>query len=135
MKPTLFFLYSQLGTIYCHPILFIENFSKSNNPESTIIKILFLDSNILSRRIFGKDLDGLVFNISKKINLENIILIDNSHLHTKHKSFDSNKLHLKIIIKSEKLKNMNKIEAHKKIYSILKEEMNNKIHALEIEIH
>ena len=73
--------------------------------------------------------------ISRKINPENIILIDNSHLHTKHKSFDSNKLHLKIIIKSEKLKNMNKIVAHKEIYSILKDEMSNKIHALEIEIY
>ena len=73
--------------------------------------------------------------IYQAINPENIILIDNSHLHTKHKSFDSNKLHLKIIIKSKKLKNMNKIKAHKEIYSILKDEMNNKIHALEIEIH
>ena len=73
--------------------------------------------------------------INKKINPENIILIDNSHLHTKHKSFDLNKLHLKIIIKSEKLKNMNKIMAHKEIYSILKDEMRNKIHALEIKIH
>jgi len=73
--------------------------------------------------------------VSRKINPENIILIDNSHLHTKHKSFDLNKLHLKIIIKSEKLKNMNKVMAHKEIYSILKDEMSNKIHALEIEIH
>ena len=72
--------------------------------------------------------------ISKKINPEDIKLIDNSFLHSKHKSFDSNKLHLKIIIKSKKLKNMSKIEAHKEIFSILKEEMNNKIHALEIEI-
>jgi len=72
--------------------------------------------------------------INKKINPENIELIDNSFLHFKHKSFDSNKLHLKIIIKSEKLKKMNKIQAHKKIFSVLKEEMNNKIHALEIEI-
>ena len=79
--------------------------------------------------------DKIKEKISRKINLENIILIDNSHLHTKHKSFDSNKLHLKIIIKSEKLKNMNKIVAHKEIYSILKDEMSNKIHALEIEIH
>ena len=79
--------------------------------------------------------DKIKEKISRKINLENIILIDNSHLHTKHKSFDSNKLHLKIIIKSEKLKKMNKIMAHKKIYSILKDEMSNKIHALEIEIH
>jgi stress-induced morphogen len=30
---------------------------------------------------------------------------------------------------------MNKIMAHKEIYSILKDEMINKIHALEIEIH
>ena len=72
--------------------------------------------------------------INKKINPENIILINNSHLHSKHKSFDVDKFHLKIIIKSKKLKNMNKIMAHKEIFSILKDEMNNKIHALEIEI-
>ena len=73
--------------------------------------------------------------INKKINPENIILIDNSSFHSKHKSFDPNKLHLKIIIKSEKLKSMNKISAHKEIFSILKNEMKNKIHALEIEIN
>ena len=73
--------------------------------------------------------------INKKINPENIILIDNSSFHSKHKFFDSNKLHLKIIIESEELKKMNKISAHKKIFSILKEEMKNKIHALEIEIN
>ena len=72
--------------------------------------------------------------INKKINPENVTLIDNSNLHTKHKSFDSNKFHLKIIIKSEGLRSMNKIKAHKEIFSILKDEMNNKIHALEIEI-
>ena len=78
--------------------------------------------------------DNIKEKINKKINPENLILIDNSHLHRKHKSFDENKFHLKIIIKSKKLKNMNKIIAHKEIFSILKDEMNNKIHALEIEI-
>ena len=72
--------------------------------------------------------------INEKINPKNIKLIDNSSLHKKHKSFDLSRVHLKIIIKSEKLKKMNKIDAHKKIFSILKEEMKNKIHALEIEI-
>jgi BolA protein len=72
--------------------------------------------------------------IYQAINPKNIILIDNSNLHKKHKSFDLNKFHFKIIIESEKLKKMNKIDAHKKIFSILKEEMKNKIHALEIEI-
>ena len=72
--------------------------------------------------------------INSKINSEKITLIDNSHLHTKHKFFDINKFHLKIIIESKLLKKMDKIEAHKEIFSILKDEMNNKIHALEIEI-
>jgi len=79
--------------------------------------------------------DKIKEKINKKINPENLILIDNSSFHTKHKSFDSNKFHLKIIIKSEKLKKMDKIAAHKEIFLILKDEMNNKIHALEIEIH
>tara|TARA_B100001123_G_C14744555_1_gene802319 strand:+ start:199 stop:450 length:252 start_codon:yes stop_codon:yes gene_type:complete len=78
--------------------------------------------------------DEVKAKIDKKIKPEDIILIDNSHLHSKHKSFDSNKFHLKIIIKSKKLKKINKIKAHREIFSILKDEMNDKIHALEIEI-
>ena len=50
--------------------------------------------------------------IIKSINPKNIILIDNSSLHSKHKSFDVNKYHLKIIIESEKLKKMDKITVH-----------------------
>ena len=72
--------------------------------------------------------------IKKKFNPDQLLLIDNSHLHSKHKSFDSSKFHLKIIIKSKELKKKNKIEAHKEIFSILAEEMQSKIHALEIEI-
>ena len=79
--------------------------------------------------------DQIKEKINKKINPENIILIDNSSFHAKHKSFDQNKVHLKIIIKSEKLRNIDKIAAHKEIFSILKDEMSNKIHALEIEIN
>ena len=79
--------------------------------------------------------DQIKEKINKKIDPENIILIDNSSFHTKHKSFDLDKFHLKIIIKSVKLKNMSKIAAHKEIYSILKDEMKSKIHALEIEIN
>ena len=78
--------------------------------------------------------DEIKEKINEKINPENIILVDNSYLHTKHKSFDSNKFHLKLIIKSKKLKNMDKIAAHKEIFAILKNEMKDKIHALEIKI-
>ena len=76
----------------------------------------------------------LEIKISKKLNLEKIQIIDNSDLHRKHKSFNPDKVHLKIIIYSKKFKEMKRIDAHKKIFSLLKEEMKNKIHALEIEI-
>ena len=79
-------------------------------------------------------LEKVKAKINNKLGPEQISLIDNSYLHTKHKSFDSNKFHLKLIIKSKKLKNMGKIDAHKIIFSILNDEMKNKIHALEIEI-
>ena len=79
-------------------------------------------------------LEKVKAKVNEKLSPEQILLIDNSYLHKKHKSFDSNKFHLKLIIKSEKLKNMKKIDAHKAIFSILNEEMKNKIHALEIEI-
>ena len=79
-------------------------------------------------------LEKIKAKINNKLSPEQILLIDNSYLHTKHKSFDPNKFHLKLIIKSEKLKNMGKIDAHKIIFSILNDEMKNKIHALEIEI-
>jgi len=78
--------------------------------------------------------DEIKKKIYKELNAKNVILIDNSNLHKKHKSFDINKFHFKIIIESKLLKKMNKIDAHKKIFSILKKEMKNKIHALEIEI-
>ena len=80
-------------------------------------------------------LEKIKNKISNELNTKDILLIDNSNLHSKHKSFDANKYHLKLIVKSEKLKNMDKIIAHKKIFSILKDEMKNKIHALEIEIN
>ena len=79
-------------------------------------------------------LEKVKAKINNKLSPEQILLIDNSYLHTKHKSFDANKFHLKLIIKSQKLKNMQKIDAHKAIFSILNDEMKNKIHALEIEI-
>ena len=79
-------------------------------------------------------IEKLKEKIINKLNPDEILIVDNSHLHTKHKSFDAKKFHLKFIIKSEKLKKMNKIDSHKLIFSILKDEMKDKIHALEIEI-
>ena len=72
--------------------------------------------------------------IHEGLNPERIEIIDNSYLHTKHKSFDINKSHLKLVIHSKKLKKLKRTEAHKIIFSLLIKEMQDKIHALEIEI-
>ena len=64
----------------------------------------------------------------------NIDIIDNPHLHKHHKSFNKSKTHLKIIIQSEILKKLKRIDSHKKITGILKDEIETKIHSLEIKI-
>ena len=79
-------------------------------------------------------LEEIKIKLNKELNPKKLILVDNSYLHTKHKSFNPNKIHLKIIIESEDLKKIKKIEAHKAIFNLLKHEMKEKIHALEIEI-
>jgi len=79
-------------------------------------------------------LDIIKEKINNELQPEHLLLIDNSHLHTKHKSFNPNKYHLKIVIKSTKLREMNKIDSHRLIFSVLGEEMKKKIHALEIEV-
>ena len=79
-------------------------------------------------------LDEVKKKINDKLNPEKLELIDNSSLHVKHKSFDSNKFHIKLKISSVKLEKLGKIESHKVIFSILKNEMS-RIHALEIEIN
>jgi len=79
-------------------------------------------------------LEEIKIKLNKEFNPKKLILVDNSYLHTKHKSFDANKIHLKIIIESNELKKVERIEAHKAIFNLLKHEMKEKIHALEIEI-
>ena len=69
--------------------------------------------------------DEICNKLKKNIAIENIKIVDNSHKHKKH---------LKIIVKSNFLKDLNKIEGHKKIMEILKDDLKEKIHALEIKI-
>ena len=70
--------------------------------------------------------------IQANIDLENIDVEDKSFLHKNHKGNQKDRFHLKISIQSKTLIKMNKIEANKKIYKILKEEMNSYIHSLQI---
>ena len=73
--------------------------------------------------------------IRDNVEVDKIEIINSSSKHQGHKSFTKGKFHLKIIIDSNYLKSLNKIEAHKKIMEILKEELKDKIHALELKIN
>ena len=68
------------------------------------------------------------------IKLEKIEIIDNSHLHSSHKSFNPNMYHLKLNIKSIYLSSISRINAQKLIMKVLKDDLKTKIHALEISI-
>ena len=70
----------------------------------------------------------------KKIKINNIIIEDKSFLHKKHKSFSKEKFHIKLTIESPELRNISSIEANRKIYDVLKDEMNKSIHSLQITI-
>ena len=85
------------------------------------------------------NINELIVNVKKKlkknINIENILIEDKTFLHKNHLGHLSNRFHLKIIIESDELKNLNKIESNKKIYKLLDEELKNYIHSLQILIN
>tara|TARA_B100001063_G_C16397045_1_gene373022 strand:- start:225 stop:485 length:261 start_codon:yes stop_codon:yes gene_type:complete len=70
--------------------------------------------------------------IQKNIKLEHINIEDKSFLHKNHPNNQKDKFHLKIMLKSNELKKMNKIDANKKIYKILDNEMKSFIHSIQI---
>ena len=72
--------------------------------------------------------------LTKNLKLEELKVIDQSNLHKNHKSFQKNKYHIKLEIKSNELNLLTRIEAQKKIMNILRNDLELKIHALEIKI-
>ena len=72
--------------------------------------------------------------IQDKIEVEEIKIINNSEKHKNHKFFNKDKYHLKLEIKSKFLKSFSAVEAQRKLMSILKEDLKEKIHAVEIDI-
>ena len=74
--------------------------------------------------------------IKQNILCENLEVNNKSHLHQHHaQSPKNNNSHFEVIISSTELKKLKAIDAHKKIYEILNEEMKNTIHSLEIKIN
>ena len=79
-------------------------------------------------------IENLESKIRKNIRLDKIEILDNTDKHKKHKSFKKNKFHITLIIESEELRLLNRIQAHKKVMKILSPELRTQIHALEIKI-
>ena len=73
--------------------------------------------------------------ILKEFNCEKLEVIDKTFLHVKHKSYNENRYHIKIVIYSNYLKKFNKIDGSKKIYKVLHEEIKKFIHSLELKIN
>jgi|TARA_B110000438_G_C15528746_1_gene527498 BolA protein len=72
--------------------------------------------------------------LNKKIKIEKLEIVDNSHEHKGHKFFSPEKLHLHLNIKSSYLLSISKVNAQRMIMNVLKEDLKTKIHALEIKI-
>jgi len=67
-----------------------------------------------------------------KIVIQDIKIEDKSFLHKNHKGNQEGMFHLKLIIKSEELKKLSKIESTKKVYSALSIELKEHIHSIQI---
>ena len=78
--------------------------------------------------------DEIKRKLKSNLNLESIDIVDNSYKHKGHKSFSPERYHLKLILKSKYLSSISRLDAHKIINDILKEDLKTKIHALEINI-
>ena len=85
------------------------------------------------------NINDLIAIVKKKLNdeiiIEKIDIEDKSFLHKKHVSYQKGKFHLKLTIKSNELRNLTRIESNKKIYKILRKEMTDCIHSLQILIN
>jgi BolA family transcriptional regulator, general stress-responsive regulator len=70
--------------------------------------------------------------LNKRIIIQQIEVEDKSFLHKNHKGHKEGKFHLKLIIKSDELIKLSRIESTKKIYNILDLELKDHIHSIQI---
>ena len=70
--------------------------------------------------------------LKKEIPIQKLYVEDKSFLHQNHKGNQPGKYHLKINIKSQELKKINKIESNRIVHKILEEELSKYIHSIQI---
>ena len=82
------------------------------------------------------DIENLSKNIKTKLLknsfINNVEIEDKTYLHLNHTSHEKNRFHIKLIIYSEELKQISKLNSTKKIYKILDEEIKKYLHSIQI---
>ena len=82
------------------------------------------------------NINELIAIVKKKleshISIQDIKIEDKSFLHKNHKGNQEGKFHIKLIIKSDELIKLNKIDSTKKIYMLLDAELKEYIHSIQI---
>lgn len=82
--------------------------------------------------------DKIINKLQENFNPDLLEVINNSHLHSRHFKAENlehhNQTHFLIKISSNKFENLKRIEIHRKINEVLKEEFKNGLHALEIKL-
>ena len=84
------------------------------------------------------NINQLIEIVEKKILSQDCIskvyIEDKSFLHKNHKSNESGKFHILLLIESSELKKKNKLYSTRFIYNILDDELKNYIHSLQIKL-
>jgi len=82
------------------------------------------------------DINELIAIVKKKlidqIDIESIEIEDKSFLHKNHAGNQEGRYHLKIILSSNELKALSRIESNKRVYKILDKELKEYIHSIQI---
>ena len=82
------------------------------------------------------DINELIAIVKKKltdqIDIESIEIKDKSFLHKNHAGNQEGRYHLKIILNSNELKVLSRIESNKRVYKILDKELKEYIHSIQI---
>jgi BolA protein len=82
------------------------------------------------------DINELIAIVKKKltdqIDIESIKIEDKSFLHKNHTGNQEGRYHLKIIMGSNELKALSRIESNKRVYKILDKELKEHIHSIQI---
>lgn len=72
--------------------------------------------------------------IREKFQPEFLEVKNKSHLHRGHLEDESDETHFEVAIESDELKKAGRVQAHRQINSLLKDEFEKGLHALEIKI-